>query len=651
MLHTTVTATLLPAVSPEIREEKNLHILVLEDSPSDATLIEEELKRAGMAFALKCVAKKAAFIREFHEFSPDIVLSDYALPQFSGLEALRYLREHHHDTPFILVTGSQSEEVTVECMKQGADDYILKSSLRRLPSAIKNAIRKKEAEHQKEQIEAELHRQRDLYETLLTAQSNAGIGFAVISAQSRRFSYVNEAFSAISGFDEKELLALSSFYKLIAPNELYGLESSIRRCIVHKAPSDSFETTIVHKDGHPVRVEITVKRPGVNSGTRFIAIVRDISERARHEEEARRAQEALHQSEERFRLLFEDVKDYAIFMIDPKGRVLNWNKGAERILGYRTDEILNRDFSRLYSDHDIRQGLPKTSLDRAAADGRIEEETWRVRKDRAKFWASAVTTVLRNDKNVIIGFSCIIRDLTERKQIEDQLRAQGEELRELTGYLESVRENERGRIARELHDELGQVLTALRMDLSILGRRLSKDVEEPQRGPLMDKLASISHLVETTIHATRRIVTELRPAVLDELGLMTAIQWQAQEFENRTGIRCLVSKLQRDIVLRPEYSTALFRILQETLTNVARHANATKVNVSIEERASELVLQIADNGKGIEIDPKKIRGKSMGILGMRERVRMMGGTILVDGRHGEGTIVTVRIPLRGAVVS
>jgi PAS domain S-box-containing protein len=233
---------------------------------------------------------------------------------------------------------------------------------------------------------------------------------------------------------------------------------------------------------------------------------------------------------------------------------------------------------------------------------------------------------------------CLIAsDLSEMKRAEQELRASSEQLRSLTAHLLSVREEERASISREVHDELGQSLTAVKMDLAWLAGRL------PHRDrPMLKRIRSTQQLADSIIQSIRRISTELRPAVLD-LGLAAAVEWQVQEFEARSGIRCKVRLLTRQVVAS-NASTAMFRIFQETLTNVARHAKATLVEVVKQKRRDRVVLMIRDNGRGFDqADPSL--SKSLGLLGMRERAAILGGRVNISSAPGKGTTVTAWIPL------
>ena len=228
---------------------------------------------------------------------------------------------------------------------------------------------------------------------------------------------------------------------------------------------------------------------------------------------------------------------------------------------------------------------------------------------------------------------------TERRRAEERLRESHEQLRALSVYLQYVREEERTRIAREVHDELGQSLTALKLDLAWVSGRLPRS----QR-PLLDKLATMSDHVDATIQSIRRIATELRPGILDDLGLVAALEWQANEFQSRTGITCHVSSTLQDTLLDADLNTAFFRIFQETLTNIMRHANATRVDVNSTKEGGVLILTVRDNGRGILPGEIKDR-RSIGLLGMEERAALLGGEFVITGEPGRGTIVTVTIPL------
>ena len=237
----------------------------------------------------------------------------------------------------------------------------------------------------------------------------------------------------------------------------------------------------------------------------------------------------------------------------------------------------------------------------------------------------------------IAGYA-IYRDITATKRAERELQHSLEQLRALAARLHSAREEERSRVAREIHDELGQALTAIKIEFMSLLHDLGQD-----QGTKSPRSQSILKLLDQTIQSVRRIGTELRPGILDDIGLVAALEWAAEDFQTRTGTKCQITLPDVDIRLIPEHATALFRIFQETLTNVARHAEATQVDARLGKENGNLILEIRDNGKGIS--EEDLSGKSsLGILGMRERVLLLGGTLTISGTLGKGTTVRVLIP-------
>jgi PAS domain S-box-containing protein len=392
----------------------------------------------------------------------------------------------------------------------------------------------------------------------------------------------------------------------------------------------------------------------------------------------RQSEQALSESEGRFRLLVQSVEEYAIFQVDPLGHVVSWNSGAERLKGYRAEEIIGKHISLFYPPEDVQSGKPARFLAEAAQRGQSEDEGWRVRKDGSRFWAYVVVTALRNAKGSLQGFAKVTRDMTvwhgkeetlekakellelrvrqrtgvlaqvnqelrteiaERARAEEQLKASLEQLRSLAARIQSVREEERTSIAREIHDELGQSCTALKMDLALIGHKLTK-----RQTQLRAKVDSAVRLADEMIGTLRRIASELRPRTLDDLGLNAALEWQAQEFESRTGIPCHVTLLREPLALDSERSTAIFRIFQESLTNVVRHAHATRVEARLEREGDYLLFQVHDNGTGFDPEQAKSR-RSLGLVGMQERALLLNGEFKIEGILGAGTTLTLRIPL------
>ena len=256
-----------------------------------------------------------------------------------------------------------------------------------------------------------------------------------------------------------------------------------------------------------------------------------------------------------------------------------------------------------------------------------------------------IPQVLRSKLSVFVGLHDMNRilsaELAERTLTEQRLRASEENLRALAAHLQSIREEERIHIAREIHDELGQALTGLKFDINTLAKSFEGCAPEPV-GRMTENLGQ---QIDRIINSVRRIASGLRPEVLDEIGLAAAIEWQAREFSRRTGIRCVLDVSPGFTDPDKQRSTALFRIFQELLTNVARHANATRVSVQLVEEQDSLHLKVEDNGRGIQ-EQEFESPRSLGFLGLRERVLAFGGSIDVRGQQDKGTAVAVTIPLQ-----
>ncbi len=230
-------------------------------------------------------------------------------------------------------------------------------------------------------------------------------------------------------------------------------------------------------------------------------------------------------------------------------------------------------------------------------------------------------------------------EIEDRRRAENQLRDSREQLRKLSNQLQVIRENEKTRISREIHDELGQILTGLKMELSCL----EVELDSPA---VIEKLKSMGGMIDSTINSVRRIATELRPQILDTCGLLDALEWQGMDYQARTGIECKLELPENSVKLDSQLSTAIFRICQETLTNVARHSEATEVRVSLKLTDDELFLTVKDNGKGIELE-KIYNSNSLGLLGIQERANYWGGHVTIDSSPGEGALFTISIPLNG----
>ena len=339
-----------------------------------------------------------------------------------------------------------------------------------------------------------------------------------------------------------------------------------------------------------------------------------------------------------------ESSDDAIIGKTLQGIITSWNEGAERLFGYAADEMVGQSVTRLIPVDRLDEELD--ILARLQRGERVRHfETVRRRKDGSLVEVSVSSSPVRDSSGRIVGASKIARDVSGRKRAEAAAEQANEQLRALATRLHRAREEEGIRIARELHDQLGRCLTTMKMDVGWIEREFSSGVVTPRSArALLERARGIGESIDETVYIVRRIAAELRPGVLDDLGLAAAIEWQAQDFEKRSEVICVLSLPEEDLRISRDQATAMFRIFQESLTNVARHARATKVWVHLGEENGAIVLEVEDDGEGIS--PAQLaESRSLGLLGMRERAAVFGGAVEIAGVPGQGTTVIARVPI------
>lgn len=385
--------------------------------------------------------------------------------------------------------------------------------------------------------------------------------------------------------------------------EMIGLKGTRRWCEVHVVPFTNTTGEIINALG----------------------VTRDITDK-------KMAMLELARNEEKYRTLVEQAVD-AIALYDATGKVLDANTGSAHLLGYSKEELIGMYLNDILAEEEIKNNPVRFDI--------LEKgiSTVKQRKMRRKD-GTVVETEVRSQQLPDGRFLSVIRDLTERIAAEQQLEQSFQALRELTDYLHNIREEERSNIAREIHDELGQQLTVLKMDISWL----NKKIENPS-DKVKERLDELISMVDNTVKSVRRISSQLRPSMLDDLGLPAAIEWHAQEFGKRSGINVETDISTGDVKFPGKVSITVFRVFQECLTNVARHAKATKVKVSLAVNEDNLNLCINDDGIGFLTSGIENK-KTLGILGMKERVQIIHGKYEINSMPGRGTIVKVSIPLQ-----
>jgi PAS domain S-box-containing protein len=395
-------------------------------------------------------------------------------------------------------------------------------------------------------------------------------------------------------------------------------------------------------DGSEFPIEASISQATVRGEKLFSVILRDITERVRAEADLLRSQQKISESEDRLEAIVRSAMD-AIVTVDASQRIVLFNAAAEQMFGCATAEAVGGPLDRF---------IPERFR---TAHRRHVEQFGRTGDTARRMGPRIALSALRADgtefpieasiSHAAVGdhqlFTVILRDVSARVSAEAEIRRAHEQHRELAVAMLEVREAERTRIARELHDELGQALTGLKMDVELLAR-----MTPGERSDLLERIGAMRELLDATVATTRRISADLRPLVLDDLGLGAAAEWLVQNVVHRSGLACELELDPAFAQLDEPYASALFRIMQESLTNVVRHARARRVGVRLERADAAAVLSVSDDGVGMGADARA-KPRSFGLRGISERVLLLGGTVNITSQPGGGTTVVVRIPLDG----
>jgi PAS domain S-box-containing protein len=847
-----------------------LKILHLEDNPHDAALVKRELERNMEHFELLWVKNKTEYEDALEHYSPAVIISDHTLGGFDSIEALSILHAKETNIPFILVTGTVSEDFAVKIIKSGADDYILKDRLQRLPDAITTALNIHKTERIRVLTEAALKESENKFRILFDSASD---GIVIADNKGRQVD-VNLKACAITGYSREEMLLMNitdNFYE----DELQTFPIKWKELYAGKTILS--ERKIRRKDGSPLDIEISAKMlPDGN----FNAIVRDVTER-------KRLEEAISKSEERYKALFESNLA-GIYQTTLNGKVLVCNEAFCRMLGYdNTEELMELNANEFYFNSierdqflfkllrkkslfnfesvlkrkngmpifsmenislqhdtvtgeqviqgiminiteeklaeqalrkkqdslieaqrmarvgswewqpdtdtsnwseevfnifgieyklpppsskelrnmygygawkDISENVSKTlhtgdpytvesailtpagkkawiitrgeavrddagaimmlrgtvqdiserknaeeqlqeseeryrqivetaqegiwlfdkdyktifankklgeifeydpaemigkssfdfmlfedrpagikAMEKAILDGHHIHEMRFITGSNKIIWACLSVSSLADHEHQDAGGLAMVTDITERKQSDQKLKEYNDQLRELATHLQNIREEERIQIARDIHDELGQQLTGLKMDMYALNKKIERGNEHTS-----EDIKVIIDLIDETVNSVRKISANLRPSILDDLGLIPALIWHSEEVEKRFNIKVEFTSPLTDIGLPVETATGLFRIYQETLTNAVRHANAHTITGSLVQEGNRLILEVKDDGKGMDMATNK---KSFGLLGIKERVVVLNGKYSMKSEPGKGTSLMVSVPL------
>ncbi len=455
--------------------------------------------------------------------------------------------------------------------------------------------------------------QKELFESeqkfrTLVQQASDGI---IITDEDDNLLDVNDTAASLTGYKKEELETLNT-------DDIFFDEGRIKRPMHFNAVANGAvvisEHIIKRKGGKLINVEVSAKQL---SDGRYQRILRDITKR-------KQVEDALRSSEKKYRLLFDDNPLPMWITSITDNRFMDVNNAALKSYGYTKEEFLKMKLSDL--------DVPKRNSILEA-----EQIFEYITKDAIRIIVNIITHDITHEGKPAILY--LANDITAKFEAEESLQKSNEALRELASHLENIREKERSHMAREIHDELGQQLTGLKMDISWINRKIKSDDIAVQ-----EKMKDTIALIDKTVITVRRMATQLRPSILDDLGLIAAMEWQSEEFEKRAEITSVFNSNVSQVNLSTDIATAVFRIFQESLTNVLRHSKATEVISFFKLDKDIITLFIEDNGIGFKEEEIKNK-KTLGLLGMKERIQLINGRYEINGNTGKGTSVIITVPL------
>ena len=450
---------------------------------------------------------------------------------------------------------------------------------------------------------------------------------AIIIIQDSKFKYVSRQTENQWGYTLEDLIDRDVMSAVYPDDRQQMRESAIK--MLKGQRSTPFAFRALTKNGAIRWITETVASISYHGRRAVMANYMDITEQI----ESRKRLEEL----EALEASILEAMPNAVISLQNR-RIIFANDGVESVFGWKAKDLIGQPSRVLYrsdKDYDDVAKYFYTIMEKK----RTAMMEFPCRRKNGQDIECAISAArigkYLNEKNIVV----IYEDITERKQAKNELEQSREELRKLTVHLQSIREKERTLIARELHDELGQLLTALNTETVLLSKKIPPDLK-----PLIERTENMTELINMTMQTLKRIYMSLRPGMLDHLGLTVAIAWQADDFGQRTGIPCTVKIHPEDMTLDPDLATTLYRIFQETLTNISRHADATRVSAQLKATAKKVQLIVKDNGRGIK-SAEKNKPHSFGLLGIRERIANWNGEVKITGEEGKGTTIHVSIPI------
>ena len=607
-----------------------LRILILEDLPSDAELMTYELREAKIAHSYRRVADREAFVAALEESWPDLILSDFHLPNFDGMEALSLAQATCPDTPFIFVSGAMGEEVAIDAVKRGATDYVLKDRLSRLGPAVQRAMREAQERRERRLAEAALKESEEKYR-LLVKNLPAVVYKGYVDCA---VDFIDEKVEELTGYSKGQFDAREmKWNNVVLPEDHQQFKKAFLKGL-QDSGSYIREYRIRRKDGETIwiqdRGQIICDPDGkveYISGVFF-----DITAR-------RYAEEALRESEERFASFMRHLPGIA-FMRDFQGRYLFANEAWERIQHRLPQDWQGKTIGELWPP-DLAAVIKETDQQVITREEPVQVIEEFLQDDGTHNWLVNKFPILDKDgRPALIGGVGI--DITMRRRAEEALRESEQRLRFLTSQLLSAQERERKRISMELHDELGQSLAVLKLQIRAIKRSLGEDQQDVKA-----ECQELLRYLDGVIDDVRRLSRDLSPAILEDLGLQSALKYLINGVGKHYTVRDVFEVEDLDHRFPADAQIIIYRIFQECLTNISRHAGATEFSIAVKEHESLISLIIEDNGVGFDpaqVLTRQATGRGLGLAALDERARMLGGTLEIRSQPGAGTRVTCVIP-------
>lgn len=590
--------------------------MVLEDVPTDAELIQFELGEAGIPFTARCAEDRASYLKALDEFSPDIILSDYSLPSFDGVSALRLAQKKCPDIPFIFVSGALGEETAIELLKQGATDYVLKCRLSRLGPAVSRAIQEVKERRERVRYENELKESEIRYRAIF---ENTGTATVIIDEQ-MNVVMANKQFVLLSGFSKEEIEGKKRLKDFLHQDDLLAWDGC-------EEPPSGQEFRIVGRKGDVFHVLANVAR--IPSTNQKVLSLLDVTKLKKTEKEKR---EVLRYTKSQI-----DAGIDPLMTISMDGKITDVNRATESVTGLSRDALIGSDFAYHFTEPSkARKGyleilskgfIREYPLAIPHVSGRLTEVLYNA-------W------LYRNEEGEVQGIFAAARDVTEWVAAEKKILASNEMLRLMTSEILMTEEREQRRIAVELHDNIGQTLALAKIKLdSLLTQAAASGVTKP--------LLEIREMINLSIAQTRSLMGEINPSILKELGLTEAIKGLCEKIREREGLRIILKADPKIGQPDEQVQFLIFRAVRELLMNVVKHARAKRVCISLKNIGENLMVAVKDNGVGFDlasIDQVKARTAGFGLLSIRESLHHMGGLCEIETKEGKGTSVALTVP-------